>query len=134
MKLLKQKEGVMVNVRNNIITLARGFLCFFTFEIFVGFLWVGSTLSFAEYLIWTTIGILFIYSIIVTSPSYDKNYYRKSVVCFGLLAIFSLFLSDGFYIFRWADVMTLAIVSLPFVVLHYLAVPKDSECGNGCSK
>lgn len=115
-----------MNVRSNLITLARGFLCFFVFEIVVGFFWVGSALNIAQYFIWTAIGIIFLYSIIVTSPSYSKNYHRKTVVFLGFSLFFALFLLDKFQIMTGADYKVLIFMCAPFAVLHYLIDLKRS--------
>lgn len=119
--------GVRMNVINNLITLARGFLCFFIFEIFFGFLWVGNTLNIVQYFIWTIIGAIFFYSVVVTSPSYSKKYPRKTVLFFGFLTFLALFMLDTLHIMIGTDNTVLIAMAVPFTMLHCLTANKSSS-------
>lgn len=109
-----------MNVRNNIITLARGLLCFFVAVILLGFLWAGGTLNAIEYLLWITLGMVFIYSIVITRPGHKKDYRRNNVtIACGTLIFSVLFFLDQLNVIRGPNYVLLIIMTASFWALHY---------------
>ena len=118
----KGLTNTVMNVINNIITLARGVLCFNIFTILVGIVWSVGSLYWMEYVLLLVVLFLCSYCVYIGEPQSKKiNNNNEALFFLGCFLFFVLcfllsFLSvinspgKGFFVF----------LSLPFLIIYIM--------------
>lgn len=120
--MLKLLRGVMI-VRNNIITIARGILCFFILTTLLGFLWSAGSMPFIEYIIWALIILSMAYGVYTSRP---ENYLRKNkkeriIFILGATTFFIAAILSHIKITTGPSIIVFIIIFIPFVIVFFMS-------------
>lgn len=119
--------GVMMNVQNSLVFIARGLLCIFIPLILFGFLWSGGDMYPLEYGIWLFLISVFSYGIYISrNDDSRRNEKVKKYFFYSGLSVFiiSLFLNLQ-NVIRSPNETFLIVMLVPFLIVYLVKPSKE---------